>query len=169
MINICGNTSEKEVRIEYDYYVPVSIEFLGKSQNAIYLRYGNNSKNLLEIGIGELEQSIKTITWIIGGEIYLEEKLLDHRVKRDGCPILDLKREDGQTYYDIIKTFRVFIGKDTIYFELENGSTYYCISNKNVDFYSNENEVLTGICIRNINHKDIEIIKEAVESRPYYE
>ena len=46
MINICGNTSEKEVRIEYDYYVPVSIEFLGKSQNAIYLRYGNNSKNL---------------------------------------------------------------------------------------------------------------------------
>ena len=165
IIREIGNYVEE--KIIFDDYIPIQVEFnhsidLGKDR-ILYWRIGDFKKSLMEISISENSCKLLSLTLTLFNKINKDIKRKnsgDEILKKEGLPIIDIKKWPKNRYLDVNKEFKVDVGHESIIIKIENKNIKFEIVNGKVSFGIGEDNDLCKIEIDNIEKNKINYFKE---------
>ncbi|MFF2484349.1 hypothetical protein [Paenibacillus sp. NPDC058071] len=119
LLKLCGLEESNECHIEFDYYVPFSVQ-IGNYQNSlanektVYWRTGDIERSLVEIGIGSRTGILRNLTLTAVKNAVLSDIIIKNNKTVDGTPVFDLSIIPEKGIYDYINDFQVCLGKKAI-------------------------------------------------------
>jgi hypothetical protein len=176
MLKINGKSSCVDAVIEFDEYIPFTIEFsTNKTLQPLYWRVGNGSSSLAEFGInknsGEL-QSV-TLTSLEQKQVTkVDSQFLLTIPESEGIPLCDLEQwielesstEFFECFFDEFNSnLFLEIGKDyiSLLVQIDSIPVRY-IRNGNVLFGVDKNSDLSVVVIKCVSDENIKNLKTAV-------
>ena len=166
MLKVFKYEETKRENIKFDIYIPINIEF-GEwnilKEPTIYWRTGDLSGSLIEIGIGQYNKEVRSITLTICKNVYQIDYIPEKNLKiLKGSPILELENINGQLYTDEKEILEVYIGIKSITIIFSKNEIKECLQNENVRFYIDDNKSFVGLSVNNISEENKATIKQAL-------
>ena len=176
MLRFKEKTKSLESSVEFDEYVPFTVEFESDSMfPPLYWRVGNGSTSLMEIGINKgsgAAHSI-TLTSIQSDSVrVVKREYVSSVSEKEGLPIFDLSAWKNENCPDefasnFIDNFdlglELTLGQDFISVSIVGGmEPYQFIKNNNVIFGIDIEGNLTNVDIINLSQEDIRTANSAI-------
>ncbi|TGA96118.1 hypothetical protein E4665_16545 [Sporolactobacillus shoreae] len=170
MLKALEYKKRKPVKVEFDIYTPINIEFgtwnISK-EPTIYWRTGDFKKSLIEIGIGKRTGDIRSITLILSENVFKVEN--DHFDSKNlpvikGIPVFKIDQFINKNYTDEEDKLNIYIGEDKIYMLFSENEMVSLVQNDNVEFGIDSNDKVCSIIISNVGENEKKTVEEALKS-----
>ncbi|MCY7917277.1 hypothetical protein [Bacillus vallismortis] len=158
---------KKPMKVEFDVYTPINIEF-GKwdisEDNTVYWRTGDFKKSLIEIGFAQKTGEIRSITLTLCESVYRSKEWNIENIETiKGVPVLSVDRQQNETYIDEKGILNVYITDKTVYIQFSAHEIESLIENNHVLFCLDSDDNVCGVIINDVGVKEINILEEALK------
>ncbi|WP_250629455.1 hypothetical protein, partial [Bacillus subtilis] len=110
---------KKPMKVEFDVYTPINIEFGNwdiSEDKTVYWRTGDFKKSLIEIGFAQKTGEIRSITLTLCESVYKSKEWNIENIEPiKGVPVLSVDRQRNETYIDEKGILNVYITDKTVY------------------------------------------------------
>lgn len=171
MLNVKETVNSSKPTIEFDEYIPFTVEFeAGSSPSPFYWRVGDGKSSLMEIGLNNHSGAVQSITLTsikLENIIQADRTIPSNLPKVNGLPICDLSQWFTDCSDDFSGNFLdefnldiyLKIGKSAISILIAGADmAVRYIKNNSVWFGIDSNDMLVTIDITELSSSDIEII-----------
>jgi hypothetical protein len=158
----------KEVSIEIDEYVPITVEFASDDLGvSLYWRGGDAKTSLVEIGLSERSREVRRVVLVnvLPENIHLSDDSLSIAKEVLGTPVFDVSRwntggDFGDKFLDDFgNELDLFVGKNAVLLILNrNVVPFKTIRNFNIGFNVSSDGWLHSIELNNIEKNKISIL-----------
>ncbi|MCW6076132.1 hypothetical protein LAV44_12525 [Clostridium sporogenes] len=166
MLKVLKGKEKEVVKFEFDIYVPINIKFGScdiSEDQTIYWRTGDFNKSLIEIGIGEKEGDIRSITLTLAQNLYKLNNFENSNSNIiEGMPKIKLDNLVNKTYNDEKGDINVYVDRNNIYILFSKNEVSSFIKNYNVEFGLDNDGMINMIIIRNVKNSEKKILEQAL-------
>jgi len=158
--------------VQFDFHVPVNIEFgqgyPGDEGSHCYMIKDTKHASIFEIAIGPVTGNLKYITLVMSHRIHMkmpsEQSVTENNVS--GLPSFETKEwARGEYYTDITIDFDTYIDDKNILIIFYHHKIQMKITNDQVTFGFDKDNILCSIEIRNITTEDCNLLDEIITKK----
>ncbi|OMF92095.1 hypothetical protein [Paenibacillus sp. FSL R7-0337] len=168
LLKLCDLKEVNESRIEFDYYVPFSIEIGNKdslaNEDTVYWRTGDIEKSLIEFGIGSKTGVLRNLTLTAVKNAVLNDVVIKSNKLVEATPFFDLGIIPDSGIYDCINDFQVCLEKEaitTIIGEADKCHTLVRFGRTNIGF--NYENYITHVTVNKLTIDEYRELKNALK------
>lgn len=168
MLKLKNILKSREICVESDYYLPISISF-ENCDNAIEARHcwgisRLNGDFLFEIAIGTITGELKYITLVSSPKVHLEMSQTSDYIKpKIGLPSFETQELPRDDYYtNVSLDFEVYIKENRALIVLLPHAIKFKIINDRVIFGFDKNKILCTIEIKDIPSEEKTTMEESL-------
>ncbi|MCY7749137.1 hypothetical protein MOB18_08510 [Bacillus inaquosorum] len=158
---------KKPMKVEFDVYTPINIEFGNwdiSEDKTVYWRTGDFKKSLIEIGFAQKTGEIRSITLTLCENVYKSKEWNIENIEPiKGVPVLSVDRQQNETYIDEKGILNVYITDKTVYIQFSAHEIESLIENNHVLFCLDGDDNFCGIIINDVGDDEINILEEALK------
>ncbi|PLS10239.1 hypothetical protein CUU63_01045 [Bacillus halotolerans] len=155
------------MKIEFDVYTPINIEFGNwniSEDKTVYWRTGDFKKSLIEIGFAQKKGEIRSITLTLCESVYKSKEWNIENIEPiKGVPVFSVDRQQNEMYIDEKGILNVYISDKTVYIQFSAHKVESLIENNHVLFCLDSDDNFCGVIINDVGDNEINILEQALK------
>ncbi|MEC1606563.1 hypothetical protein [Bacillus halotolerans] len=155
------------MKIEFDVYTPINIEFGNwniSEDKTVYWRTGDFKKSLIEIGFAQKKGEIRSITLTLCESVYKSKEWNIENIEPiKGVPVFSVDRQQNEMYIDEKGILNVYISDKTVYIQFSAHEVESLIENNHVLFCLDSDDNFCGVIINDVGDNEINILEQALK------
>ena len=167
---IMNNIREpQKVIINYDTYIPIDIKFGVwdlEQELTQYWRTGDFQHSLIEIGFGEHQKELRSVTLIMCNHVSQPQTAFAQSgIIMRGCPIVTLENPYPDMYINEKGFLSVQLFENSLSILFDTIQPNSIIKNNEVEFLLNNENKCMGLRVQNIDTYNMNILRDALRSQ----